>query len=73
MSAAARVAAGSGGALEGGLCMVAFATTSGLGLLGAGLLVSRLPPGAGPSRVLAVGLALGAVVLFLRPLSTVCH
>lgn len=67
--AAFLLAAGSGGPLMGAGAMGAFALTSGLGLLGASLLgrfLDRL--GVGARKALAVAMALGAIVLILRPI-----
>lgn len=78
--AALMLAAGSGSALAGSLTMAAFAAISGLALLGAGLLAGKLQSvGATAKRGLAIALALGAIVLVLRPINALrgqpesCH
>ncbi len=65
------VAAGTGRASAGALLMLAFVTTSGLGLFAAGTLARRAARMARPAvvRSLAVVLALGAVMLALRPIA----
>jgi uncharacterized protein len=70
LAAAVLVAAGTTSPGLGTLSMVAFATTSGVGLLGVGAAARRLRLTHRPAlvRSLAVVLALGAVLLALRPL-----
>ncbi|MFW5876005.1 MAG: sulfite exporter TauE/SafE family protein [Myxococcota bacterium] len=70
LAAAVVVAAGTTSPAWGAASMVAFATTSGVGLLGVGYVARRLRLASRPvlSRSLAVGLALGAILLALRPL-----
>ena len=74
------VAAGTGGALLGAAAMLGFATTSGLGLAVAGMVGAHVPQASVRARrVLAAGLALGAIVFALRPLPSLqgaddaCH
>jgi len=80
LAAALLIAAGSGSIVGGALSMLAFAGTSMFGLLGASLLAAKLRTlGLGPRRMLAVALALGAIVLVLRPIDALrgepaqCH
>lgn len=70
LTAAVLVAAGTASPGWGAASMAAFATTSGLGLLGVGYLARRIQWAHHPvwGRSLAVVLALGAVLLALRPL-----
>lgn len=70
LAAAVVVAAGTTSPAWGAASMVAFATTSGIGLLGVGYVARRLRLASRPvlTRSLAVGLALGAILLALRPL-----
>lgn len=80
LAAALLLAAGSGSALSGALTMLAFALASVPALFGAGTLAAWLRR-SGPTtrRVLAAVLALGALVLLLRPIDalrgepTQCH
>jgi len=79
--AAVAIAAGTGSALRGALAMVAFSLASGIGVLGAAALAARLRAAARPEalRMLAVALALGGLVLAIRPIATLrgepvlCH
>ncbi|MBX3247243.1 MAG: sulfite exporter TauE/SafE family protein [Myxococcales bacterium] len=80
LAAALLLAAGSGDAASGALTMLAFALASAPALFGAGTLAAWLRrSGLTTRRVLAVALALGAVVLMLRPIDalrgepTQCH
>jgi sulfite exporter TauE/SafE len=66
--AALALAAASGGALLGATAMLAFVGSSGLGLLAIGALAGRADRRPWSRRTLAVGLAVGAVVLVARPL-----
>lgn len=69
LAAGLMLAAGSGSAASGALAMTSFGLGSSLGLIGAGAIASRLRhAGAAPRKVLAVALALGAMVLLLRPI-----
>ena len=80
LAAALLLAAGSGDALTGGLTLLAFATASAPALLGAGAAASYLRrAGETPRKLLSVALALGAIVLLLRPIDALrgdpaeCH
>ncbi len=80
LAAGLMLAAGSGGAVSGALAMASFGLGSSLGLIGAGVIARRLRhAGDAPRKVLAVALALGAMVLVLRPIdglrgqSSACH
>jgi uncharacterized protein len=70
LAAAVLMAAGTTSPWLGSASMVAFATVSGVGLMGVGLVARRLRLASQPAlvRSLAVALALGAVLLALRPL-----
>ena len=70
LAAALIVAAGQGSAAAGGLTMAGFATTSSVGLLGVGLLGKGLSRWRSTSavRALSVALAVGAVLMLVRPL-----
>ncbi len=69
LAAGLMLAAGTGGALSGAMAMASFAVGSSLGLIGAGAIAVRLRyAGEAPRKVLAVALALGALVLALRPI-----
>jgi hypothetical protein len=75
------IAAGTGDPLGGAVAMAAFALASGLGVLGASAVAQRLRTLQRPAalRVLAVVLALGGLVLALRPVGSLrdepvlCH
>ncbi|NOY94396.1 MAG: sulfite exporter TauE/SafE family protein [Deltaproteobacteria bacterium] len=79
LMAAGLLAAGSGSVAGGVAIMLAFSLTSSVGLLGAAYAARALIRRPGASRVLALVLALGAIVLVVRPLralsrgSSVCH
>ncbi|MCA9614280.1 MAG: sulfite exporter TauE/SafE family protein [Myxococcales bacterium] len=80
LAAALLLAAGSGDALSGGATLFAFATASAPALLGAGVAASYLRrAGETPRKLLSVALALGAILLLLRPVDalrgepTECH
>ncbi|MEM9191600.1 MAG: sulfite exporter TauE/SafE family protein [Myxococcota bacterium] len=66
------LAAGAGSPLGGALGMIAFATTSAAGLLGAGWMFGWLtaPRRKTASRIAAAALAVGAVLFAIRPLPT---
>jgi sulfite exporter TauE/SafE len=69
------VAAGSGAPLAGALAMLGFALASGPALLIAALALDRVAREAGPSglRLAALVLALGVVVLAVRPIAGLRH
>ncbi|MCU0671933.1 MAG: sulfite exporter TauE/SafE family protein [Myxococcota bacterium] len=80
LAAALLLAAGSGDAWTGGLTLLAFASASAPALLGAGVASSYLRrAGQTPRKLLSVALALGAIVLLLRPIDALrgepaeCH
>lgn len=80
LAAALLLAAGSGDALTGGLTLLAFASASAPALLGAGVAAGYLRrAGETPRKLLSVALALGAIVLLLRPIDALrgepaeCH
>lgn len=79
LAAALLLAAGSGTPTLGAVTMVTFATVTGFALVGAGLFARHALKHPAARKLLAVGLALGAIVLMLRPLDalrgdpTVCH
>jgi sulfite exporter TauE/SafE len=75
LAAAALIAASTGSAWLGSLSMLSFSLVSGLGLVGAAWIFQRLArqPGAAPSRVLAVMLALGAILFIIRPVHALRH
>ncbi|MGD8862272.1 MAG: sulfite exporter TauE/SafE family protein [Myxococcales bacterium] len=70
LAAGVLLAAGTGDRVAGALTLGAFATTSGLGVLGGSLLLSQLSRlrGAVVGRALALALALAAALVVLRPL-----
>jgi sulfite exporter TauE/SafE len=70
LAAGVLLAAGTGDRIAGALTLGAFATTSGLGVLGGSLLLTQLSRlrGAWLGRGLAVALALAAALVVLRPL-----
>lgn len=79
--AALVLAAGTGSPVAGAAVMLGFVTASGVGLLVAGALVARVAVLRRPelSRIVAVVLAVGALLLVLRPIPTIgsdrpaCH
>lgn len=80
LAAALLLAAGSGDAWSGGLTLFAFAAASAPALLGAGAAAGYLRrAGETPRKLLSVALALGAIVLLLRPIDALrgepasCH
>ena len=73
LASALLLATGSGSMLGGAVTMLAFVTTTSIGLLLAGWLGGRMPRGGASARVLATGLAVGAVLLVLRPLPALRH
>jgi len=68
LAAALLLAAGTGSASGGLVAMLGFSLTTGLGLIGAGVLARAALRRPSSSRLLAIGLALGAIVLALRPI-----
>jgi uncharacterized protein len=80
LASALLLAAGAGDPLSGGLTLFAFAAASAPALVGAGAAAAYLRrSGDTPRRLLSVALALGAIVLLLRPIDalrgepTQCH
>ncbi len=75
LATAALIAASTGTAVLGALSMLAFSVVSGVGLIGASWVFERFARRPKPStaRVLAVVLALGAIVLVIRPVHALQH
>lgn len=79
LAGALLLAAGSGAPWLGAATMLAFATVTGFALVGAGFFARYALRRTTTRRALAVALALGAIVLLIRPLDalrgepTVCH